>query len=129
MLKFFNLKYWLNPQPEVFPPLVLNVFFIFLLLFFAGIFVSYIYLKKNKNRVYYQIIKSLQAFFITNFIIGLFLLFFGYETIPYLSARILFLFWGVGIIIHIFFIIKNIKKIPQLKKEFASKKEFYKYIP
>ncbi|MCX6795922.1 MAG: hypothetical protein NTW06_00290, partial [Candidatus Falkowbacteria bacterium] len=65
----------------------------------------------------------------TNLAIGLLLLFFTYELLPFLSTRILFLIWGIGMLIWLYFIARNLIEIPSLRKERAKEKEYHKYIP
>ena len=62
-------------------------------------------------------------------IIGLFLTFFNYEMVPFLSARFWFLLWGIGILVWLFFIYKMIIKIPQKKALLEKEREFKKYVP
>ncbi|OGF24220.1 hypothetical protein A3H66_02200 [Candidatus Falkowbacteria bacterium RIFCSPLOWO2_02_FULL_45_21] len=85
--------------------------------------------KRWAKSLYAAVWRVLYYFFLTNAIIGLILLFFNYEMVPFLSARFWFLFWGAGMIVWLFFIYKIIIKIPHKKEQLEKEKEFKKYIP
>lgn len=85
--------------------------------------------KKWLKSIYAGFWNNIYYFFLTNFIIGLFIIFFNYEMVPLLSARFWLLFWGVGIIIWLVFVYKIIIKIPQKKALMEKEKEFKKYLP
>ena len=64
-----------------------------------------------------------------NFFVGLILLFFSHELIPFLSARFWFLLWGLGIAVWLVFIFKALVAIPKKKKQIEKEREYKKYIP
>jgi len=115
-------------RPNALESKALIAFSVFLLLLFAGCFV-FNYLKAKKKGVYLRIWKSLQSFSLTNLIIGLFLLFFAYELVPFLSARILFLIWGIGMAAWLGFVARKFLEIPKIKEEKNREQEFKKYVP
>lgn len=71
----------------------------------------------------------MNTFFFSNFIIGLFMLFFSYEMIPFLSTRVLYLLWLVMMLVWLGFILRDLAKIPKLIEEKKKEHEYKKYIP
>lgn len=128
MSNFLTLQYWFNSRPSALESGAQKAFLVFLLALLIGFAVFY-YLKNKKKGLHVKIWKSLQSFTITNLIIGLFLLFFTYELVPFLSARILFLFWGIGMAAWLGFIARKFLEIPKIKEEKAKEAEFKKYVP
>ena len=128
MHNFLTLQYWFNMRPNALEANAQKIFLVFLLLLFVGCFV-FNYLKTKKKGSYLKIWKSLQSFSLTNLIIGLFLLFFAYELVPFLSSRILFLIWGVGMAVWLGFVARKFLEIPKIKEEKSREQEFKKYVP
>lgn len=128
MGKFLSAGYWFAQNPGSLEEIVKNIFLSFLFILFVGIIVFSV-LKRKKGGIYFKIWRSLASFCITNFIVGLFILFFTEQSIPVLSSRFWFLLWAVGIGTWIYFIIKQLLKIPEIKAEREKQKEFNKYIP
>ena len=87
-------------------------------------------LPKFKQRgLYFKIWKHINLFAISNFVIGLFLLFFAYEALVMLSMRFFFLLWFLGMLIWLGFIIRDFIKIPELREKLKKEAEYKKYIP
>lgn len=128
MGNLFSLKLWTNIRPGSLQPGFQTslVIFVFIMLVLTVIFNL---LKNKKRTLYNKIWQKLATFSVTNFIIGVLLLFFTYELIPFLSMRFWFLLWGLGILIWIYYIIKAFIKIPEIKEKIAKEEEFKKYIP
>jgi hypothetical protein len=127
MNNFFTLNYWLNIRPGNLEASAQKIFLVFLLILVITSILAFIF--KDKKGLYTKVWKSLQSFGLTNLAIGLLLLFFTYEMLPILSTRLLFLMWGVGMLVWIYFIAKKVIEIPKIKEEKAKEKEFSKYIP
>lgn len=123
----FTLKYWFSMNAGNLEPLAQKglVIFIILLLGLA----IYSRLKKNKKGIYLRIWTRLNSFGVTNFVIGLFLLFFTYEGVLFLSMRFWFLLWLVGMIFWLYLVYKQFKKIPEFRNKRKHEEEFKKYIP
>lgn len=85
--------------------------------------------KANNKGMFFRVWRKLYSFSLANAIIGVFFLFFIYEQLPFLSARFWLLFWVLGMVVWLFFIIQEFVKIPKIKQKIAEKKEFDKYIP
>lgn len=128
MGNLLTIKYWLNTRPESLSPLGIKVFIAFVGALAIGAFIFYL-LKNRKKSLYTKIWQKINSFCLINFFLGLMFLFFVYELIPFLSARILLLFWGAGMLLWLVFIIRFMFKIPKIKEEKEKEKEFKKYIP
>jgi uncharacterized membrane protein SirB2 len=127
MTNLLSWFFWFNLRPPSLLPIFNNIFIAWLLILLL-IAVLSIYFKKKK-KIYKSFWKNLYNLSATNLIIGLFLFFFNYQQAPFLSARFWLIIWGLIIIIWLFFIIKNLKKIPKKRKEIEAEKEFNKYLP
>jgi len=129
MSNLLSLHFWFNLRPGAFLPATQNFFTTAVaVLFFLAIASSYLK-KKDKKGIYRKVWHGLYYFSITNVFIGLVLLFFTYEMVPMLSARFWFLFWAVGMIIWLYFILRNLRTIPKRRAELELEKEYKKYIP
>ena len=129
MNNLLSLEFWLNFKPGALAPTNQKIFIAFVVsLIILTITFGFIQIRNKKN-LYARFWRSLYYFCLTNAIIGLVLLFFTYELVPFLSARFLFLLWGAGIIVWLVFIVRILIKIPGRKKELEKKKEFKKYVP
>ena len=129
MKYFFTIAYWFNLRPESLTVQGLRNFFVFIII--LAIFTSIFAILKSryKRGLFSRIWKKLYFFNLANLVIGIFLLFFVYESIPFLSARFWLLAWWLSMIVWIFFIIKELMKIPKIREELEKEKEFKKYIP
>lgn len=127
-MNLLSYKFWLNMRPADMTPLF-NYLFIGAILFFITASAVAWMMKNRKKNSYTRLWEKLFTFFSTNLFIGLVIMFFNYEQIPFLSARFWFLIWGAGILIWIGYILKYLKTIPEKRKINEEKKEFNKYIP
>jgi hypothetical protein len=84
---------------------------------------------KKKRGIYRGFIKKIYNFSFTNFIIGVIILFFNYENVPFFSSRLIIGLWILGIIFWIILILKTLKEIPKRKKDLLAQKELKKYLP
>ena len=128
MTNLLSIKLWFNLRPGSLTPFALKIIIIFIFLLAVFSFVFYL-LKLKKQRLLFQIWAKLYLFNLSNFIIGLFLLFFAYELVPFLSARIWMLLWGIGMLAWLIFIGLAIARLPKIKKDIAKKSEYEKYLP
>jgi hypothetical protein len=127
-MNFLNYKYWLNMRPTSLAGGAQKYFIILVVLLFI-LTIIFSFLKARNKNLYSRLLRKLYTFFLSNFIIGLFLLFFTYEMVPFLSSRFWFLLWGAGIIFWLYFIVKEFIRVPKIKQELEKEKEFKKYIP
>jgi len=128
MGNFLSLGFWLNLRPGSLEPIYQKYFIGFILFLFIITFVFWL-AKFRKKNLYTAFRKKLYSFSLINAFIGLVLLFFNYELIPFLSARFWFLLWAAGIIVWLFFIFKILAIIPKQKKLLKEEREYKKYIP
>lgn len=128
-MNLFSLKFWFDLTPDPLSPT--NEFI--LLSFFTALVMAAIILKimnKKFDSYLIKIITRLRHLFLTMGIIGLFLLFFSYERAYILGSKFWYLFWGIGFLIWLGFILYDLlKKMPAEKKEKNRKESFEKYLP
>jgi len=127
MKNLLSLHYWTNLRPEALTPLAQKIFIGFLLLLVVAAII--IAIKKNRSSIYRGWFKKMYSFCVSNTVIGLLLLFFNYEFVPFLSARFWLGLWGLIMIIWLVFILKSLKNIPKIKERAAQDKELKKYLP
>jgi len=89
----------------------------------------YFFINKKRKGLYRNFFSSLYNFCISNVIIGLLLLFFNYEIVPFFSAYFWYLIWFVAALWWFISILLKLKKIASKKKEIAKKDEITKYLP
>ena len=129
MSQIFQFNYWFNLRPGNLTPGAQTGFFVFLIILAVLIFVFFLFKSRYKKSSYFRIWRNLYSFCLSNLIIGLFLLLFTYELVPFLSARFWFLLWGLGMAVWLFFIGRFLVLIPKIKQKIATEKEYQKYIP
>lgn len=128
MSNLFSFKFWFNARPG---PLVseyqryLIIFVVILAILTAIFFV----LSRRKKNLYNRFWSGLYLFCLTNTITGVLLLWFIYESIPFLSSRFWFILWAGEIIVWLFFLAKRLIDIPKRRKQLEEEKQFKKYIP
>lgn len=129
MKNLLSLKFWFNLRPVSLLPIYQN-FFLVLVIILAILSLALNFLmKRNKIGLYAQFWRSAYYFCFTNTFILLLLLFFNYESVPFLSARFWYLLVGVEMAVWAFFILRALYFIPQKKEQYEKEKEFKKYIP
>lgn len=129
MANFLTWNFWFNLRPGLFLNSSLRIILGFIAVLVVLAIVSAIGKKRWAKSLYFSLWNSLYYFFLTNAVIGLILVFFNYEMVPFLSMRIWFLIWAIIMIGWLVYIIKIMKKIPEKKARLEKEKEFKKYIP
>lgn len=129
MESLFKLQFWFNLRPGPLTPISGKALIVLIVVSLLVYLVIKIYKRKNKTSLYNKILNGLENFSLSNFFIGLFLLFFSYELVPFLSSRFWFLLWAIGVGVWLFFIIKSAVVIPTIKQKIEEEKEFKKYLP
>lgn len=127
MKNLFTWKYWFTVNPEPLTSLAFKVLIATIILLLLVAIITAIY--KKRSGLYRGILKRAYNLAAVNFIIGLIILFFNYETVPFFSSRMWLGFWALETIIWAIFIIKSLRAIPKKKKELAAAKELKKYLP
>jgi len=127
MKNLLTLNYWFNLRPESLTASAQKIFIASLIILAVlSLITAFI---KNRGGIYRGFLNRLYVFFLTNTVIGLLLLFFNYEVVPFFSARFWLGLWGLVMIIWLIFILKKLKNIPQQKKQREAEKELKKYLP
>jgi hypothetical protein len=87
------------------------------------------FIAKRKKSFYKKVFINLYDFSVSNAFIAVLLLFFNYELVPFFSARFWFLIWLIASAAWLFYILKELKKIPARKKQSEVTDEIKKYLP
>jgi hypothetical protein len=127
MKNLLTLDYWFNLAPEPLTSTAQKMFVALIIgLALAALITALI---KGRGGLYRGFLKRLYAFCLANSAIGLLLLFFNYESAPFLSARFWLGLWIIAMVVWLIPILKSIAAIPKIKKEIAQEKELKKYLP
>ncbi len=129
MNSLFTLSYWINLRPGSLTLQFQRNMVIFLVILVILTFIFALFKSRHRKSLFNRIWRKSYSFSVSNLVIGLFLLFFFYEAIPFLSARFWLLLWGLGMMVWLFFIGKILVKIPKIRQKIKEEKEFRKYIP
>lgn len=127
MTNLLTWRFWFTLRPEALTPQIQQCF-IWLLITFAVIAIL-IAIIKRRGGIYRGLFNRLYGFFLSNAIIGLIILFFNYEMVPFFSARFWFGLWALVMIVWLVLILKKLKTIPLQKKQKEQEQELKKYIP
>jgi len=128
MGNLLSLKFWFNLRPGALLPIYQKTFVIFVL----ALIIFFLFcrlLTGRKRGLYTSFWRRLQSFSLANAFIGLILLFFSYELIPFLSSRFWLLLWAALMLSWLVFVAKSLLAIPEKKKKLEEEKEYKKYIP
>ncbi|HTX87091.1 MAG TPA: hypothetical protein VMC41_03425 [Candidatus Nanoarchaeia archaeon] len=127
MSNLLTVQFWFNQSPG---PLINSSRYILLgsIGFFILAALIAFFLKKRRD-FYQPFWGKLMISFIANAIIGVLLYFFSQQMIPFLSARLWFLLWGIGFAAWMILIIAYVKQLPAKRKKFLAEREYQKYIP
>ena len=129
MGELMSLNFWINMRPGAMNMGAFQVILVFVVILAALTLAFYFLKKQNQFGFYKKIFNRLNNLCLANTIIGLFLLFFIYEQLPFLAMRIWLLLWTLGILVWLGFIINTMLKIPKLKEDKAKEQGYQKYIP
>lgn len=129
MINWFTFKMWFGLYPGPLIKFWQTVLLVIVIIFFASIVAAWRFYNKNKKTLYAKLWLSGYNFALTGAIIGALLLFFTYESVPFLSARFWFALWFLGQGFWAYIIFKRLRQLPKIKQEIAAKKEFNKYVP
>ena len=114
MKNLFTWKYWFTVNPEPLTTLAFKLLLVVMIVLIIGAIITAIY--KSRSSVYRGALKKMYNFSASNFIVGLVILFFHYENVPFFTARIWLGVWLLEMIIWKFFIFKDLKNIPKKKR-------------
>ncbi len=127
MKNLLTLSYWFSLRPESLIPLAQKLFIAFII-FLAALAVV-IALIKRKGGIYRGFLNRLYTFSLSNALIGLILLFFNYELVPFFSARFWLGLWVIIMIAWLITILRSLKAIPTQKKQREEELARKKYLP
>jgi hypothetical protein len=127
MQNILTTNYWFDLKPPYFTPNSEKIFIAILLFFLVSAIIFFVL--KRKKSFFRGVYINLYNFSLSNFSIGLLLIFFRYEKATFLSGRFWMGLWLIAMIIWLYFILKNIKKIPENIKKLKEEEERKKYIP
>ncbi len=125
MGNWITLGFWFSYSN---PPLLViwqYIFAGFLLVLLALAVVSLIMRRRQSIRFWGR----LENFSWGNFAIGIVLLFFHYEQVPFFTARIILLLWVALMVFWMFKVLKKTKISPEVRQRREAEKLFKKYLP
>jgi NhaP-type Na+/H+ or K+/H+ antiporter len=127
----FTLNYWFDLTPGPLFQGVLSFLYIFFAVMIILGFASKAMVKKNQKNTPLRNIWSKFYFFLSTMgFLGLIVTFFRAKQVNFFGAPFWMLFWLIGLIVWLVFIIRYIKvKIPKIKEEIELKQEMDKYMP
>jgi hypothetical protein len=128
MSTFLNLHFWFNVKPGLMAPGPFRLVAISVLILAILSLVSYFVKRRNKG-LYTKLWERLNTFFFSNLIIGTLLAFFSYEMVPLLSSRFWWPLWALSILVWLYFIVRHLLKLPDLRKQIDAEREYRKYLP
>ncbi|MDD4901574.1 MAG: hypothetical protein PHE24_00340 [Patescibacteria group bacterium] len=120
-------QFWFNQSPGALIPAMALLLLGIIIFFLLAAIVSFILCQRKG--FYRPLWYKTMNFFASNAIIGVVLYFFSQQMIPFLSARIWFAFWAIGMAAWMILIIIYAKKLPAKKKLLNQEKIFKKYLP
>lgn len=123
----FSSSYWFELMPGPLGQSGKIFFLVLLLVFLIGAIAAAI--GKKRTRLYKRTLIRAYDFFAGNFVLAIIFFFFRYETLPFLSGRFWLAAWFLLIIGWFYFIIKDLKGLPEKRKEAELRKMKEKYIP
>ncbi|MGI5826882.1 MAG: hypothetical protein ACOX6C_00320 [Patescibacteria group bacterium] len=125
--ELLSLSFWFNLRPGSFSDVERYSLLGFIGLLLIVSVISFIIKKRaGKNRFTARLFYD---FSFTNALIGLILLFFNYEIIPFLSAHFWYLLWLIAMIWWLISIIKKIKAVSKKRSQEPNGPDLKKYLP
>ncbi|MBL7021985.1 hypothetical protein ISR92_01525 [Patescibacteria group bacterium] len=131
MINWFKLDYLFSNNLW---PITTNVFRaavgIYILIFVLAIIFSILRKKDRFSGPYKRAMQKISTWCFSFSIVGLILMFFRHQLIPYLGMRAWTMIWFIICIAWMIYIIKYIViNIPKQKKDLKIREEFEKYLP
>lgn len=127
MKNLLTVNYWFSLRPESLIPLAQKLFIAFII--FLAVLAVVIALIKRKGGIYRGFLNRLYTFSLSNALIGLVLIFFNYELVPFFSARFWLGLWIIIMIAWLVAILRGLKAIPAQKKQKEEELARKKYLP
>lgn len=127
MSNLLSAQFWFNQYPDPLIPSTEKLLIGIIIVFAAAAIACYIL--KNRKDFYQILYGKVLGLFVFNAIVGALICFFDQQMIPFLSARLWFVIWGIEMIVWAALIIVYARKLPAKKQKMKEEKEFKKYIP
>lgn len=125
--ELLSFSFWFNLRPGSFSDVERYFLLGFIGLLLISLVASFIIKRRpGKNRYAARLFYD---FSFTNSLIGLILLFFNYEVIPFLSAHFWYLLWLVAMVWWFISIIKKIKAVSKKRTQEPGNSDLKKYLP
>jgi hypothetical protein len=127
---FFKPSHLLTLRPPAMQLRAVIILAVFFGLIIVGGIISRVLVKKTKDGLKIKAYRRLFSLGLTMGITGYIYLFFAWQGITLLSARLLLVIWVLTLITWLFFIVKYLtKEVPKLRQDINNKRTFNKYIP
>lgn len=128
--RLLDLNFWFAFRPVAPSDRTVIILAVFFAIFLALAIVCGVSAKaKKQNPPLVKLLRKLKKMFSTMGLIGFIVLFFSYEQIYLLGSRFWFLFWFIGLIVWVIFIVLYaIRKMPKEKDELEKKQKYLKYL-
>ncbi len=127
MSTLLSLAFWFNLRPGSMSGTARNIFIGIIITLIIGSIIFFI--AKKKKGLFHHFFSNIYDFCISNAFIGLLLLFFNYEIVPFFSAHFWYLIWLIIAIWWATYIIKGLKKIAARRKQQGEIDQIKKYLP
>lgn len=126
-MNYLSWLYWFNSRPEPLTKQGLNtILLITFILFVIGLagYIGTLSRLKIPNRI----VNKLITFCFTNAFIALLIAFLNYELIPYLRAHVIYIIWGIIVLVWIYKIFP-LKRKRAINNNSSRENEIKKYLP
>lgn len=127
-MNFLSFHYWFNSRPGDLSSAGLKLFVLFLGALLIAAFIALVKTRSKQN-IYKKVWGEIITFAVTNFILGGVILFLFYESVPFLSARIIGALWLISMPLWLYFSLRGIKDVSLQREKRLREQEFKKYIP
>jgi hypothetical protein len=126
-MQYLSWLYWFNSRPEPLSKQGINILLlvvVVLLIIVLAQYLGFFYRLKISRKLIHKI----TTFCFTNALIGIFVAFLNYELIPYLRARVIYIIWGVIVLVWIWKLLP-LKKRQTETTNSSREQEIKKYLP
>jgi hypothetical protein len=126
-MNLLSFDFWFNYRFLALLPIFEKLFYGSVVLFLA--LTIFFFFWKKKKSLYTGLWLNCFNFSLTNFIVGVILLFFYYEQVAFFSARVWLGIWAIEIVIWLINIVRHLLRIPQKKRQLKAQMDYNRYIP
>jgi len=128
---FFSWHYWFAVQPGVASKILLEILIILVVgCFLAAVVFHYVARAKKEDPVTVRILKKLNGLFSFLTFVGVFILLFFWQQVPYLSSRFWLVVWFLLVVVWVGFIIRYALFVaPKRRARLEEEKKYKQYLP